>query len=78
MMNKRQTLGIVFVVLCFTLYGVLSVSQAINKDKLITLERAQEINYIFEQYMRGEIELTDQELSDLIKEYQKPIREVKE
>lgn len=74
-MNKRQTLGIVFILLCFALYGLLSVLDEIEKDKYITLDRAQEINYIFEQHERGAMELTGQELNKLIKEYHKEVRE---
>lgn len=73
-MNKRQTLGIIFIILCFALWCVLSVSYVMKKDKYITLDRAQEINYLFEAHERGEIELTDKELNDLIKEYHKPIK----
>lgn len=74
-MNKRQTLGIVFLALCFALWCVLSVSKLIKKDEYITLDRAQEINYLFEAHERGEIELTGKELERLIKEYHKPIKE---
>ena len=77
-MNKRETLGIVFIILCFALYCALSVSELMVKDRTITIDRLREINYIFEQHQRGEIDLTGKELYDLIKEYHKPIREVKQ
>lgn len=74
-MNKRQALGIVFVLLCFALYCALSVFQVVNKVRYITLDRLQEINAIFEQHQRGEVEITERELIDLIKEYQKEVKE---
>ena len=77
-MNKRQTLGVTFIILCFALYGLLSVLEAINQGRYITLGRLREINAIFEQHMRGEVEITEREMNDLIKEYHKPIKEVKE
>lgn len=43
-------------------------------DRYITLDRAQEINYLFEAHEKGELELTDKELERLIKEYHKPIK----
>lgn len=67
-----------FIILCFALYGLLSVLEVIDQGRYITLDRAQEINAIFEQHMRGEVEITERELNELIKEYHKPIREVKE
>lgn len=77
-MNKRERLGVTFIILCFALYCALSVLQVISQGRTITLDRAQEINAIFEQHMRGEVEITERELNNLIKEYHKPIREVEE
>lgn len=74
-MNKRQGHVVTFIILCFALLCALIALQHIVNDKFITLDRAQEINYIFEQHERGEIELTSKELNNLIKEYQKEVRE---
>lgn len=67
-----------FVILLIT--GILSIGFAsyvefvVLPDQFITLDRAQEINYLFEAHERGEIELTDKELTKLIREYQKPVK----